>query len=179
MAKTILIIGGILALFSLLVTWWFAYYNYSSSAVFMQTNPMITLWSNSNQLIYNVSPIYFGSSNGVPLNQTTLGKHLPVTRDLLKLTIILVFLGGILGIASGIIKRKSAGYGVMAGVVVLAAIGIFVFTLYNMGGGIWILFGSRNLFSTQESWGFGPGLFIALVAGFIMILGSKTKPKKK
>ncbi len=174
MARFWIILGGVLAIVSLSLTWWFSYY---STVSFQSLNPMISLLGNSSRLIYNISPIEEAGSPGVPINYTTFGINYSRCAFLIPVVILLVIIGGLLGIASGIISPKSVLYEVCAGIVVLAAVSVFVFVLIYTAG-VSLLAGTMNVFGTTASWGLGPGLFVALISAFVMILGHRFKSKR-
>jgi|GEM_PF-4304998 len=165
MARVWLIFGGVLALISLLFTWWFSYYSTSS---FHSLEPMITLIGNSSKLINNISPIEEGGSPGVQISQTSFGINYMRYSFLLQISILLVILGGVLGIAIGLSGIKYVHYGICTGILVLAAVALFM-ALLVLTSGFSLLGGTKNVFGIMVIWGLGPGVLLALISAFLMI----------
>jgi hypothetical protein len=135
---------------------------------------MIYLIGNSSKLVYNIAPIEEAGSPGVPISYTTFGINYLKYSYLVPTAIIFVILGGLLGIAGGLLSPKSVLYEVSAGVVVLAGIAMFV-SLLVYTAGFQLLAGTSNVFGTTASWSLGPGLFIALVSAIILVFGRMMK----
>jgi len=171
MARLLVLLGGILAIVSLLFTWWFSYY---SSSSFHSLNPIVSLFGNSSRLINNISSVEEMGSPGIPISDTTFGRNYSHVSFLIPIIIILVALGGILGIASGILNPKHAQYEVGAGIAVLVAVCMFGLLLVYTAG-LSLLGGSTTLFGINVVWGVGPGLVIALASAFMMIFARKLK----
>jgi hypothetical protein len=181
MVKLIAVLGGVLALSSLLFGWWFSYWGNNPSASYGPFNPMALLIENPSLLIYNISPIYQAGSPGIQINQTTLGMHPEETYFAIRSTIIFVLIGGILGVLSGLVGEKGRCYGIAGGALVL--LGMIVFKgMLIVRTGTGILFGNSSMLNAW--WGLGLGFFVALAAAVMIILGSLLKghtpaPKKK
>jgi len=176
MAKLVLILGGILALTSLLFGWWFSYWGNNPSGSYGLFNPMALLLENTSVLIYNISPIYQGGSPGIPINQTSLGAQPETTSFAIKSTIMLVLIGGVVGIASGMADKRNLKYGVLGGAIVLLGVVTFIAILV-IRAGTGILFGYSSMLNA--SWGLGLGLFVALVSAIMMIVAHKLNCKCK
>jgi hypothetical protein len=174
MARLWMILGGVLALISLLFTWWFSYYTTSS---FHSLNPMISLFGNSSRLIDNISPIEFAGSPGVQIIYTTFGINYSKSSFLIPIAIILIIVAGFLGIVLGILSPKPTLYDKVAGAMVLAAVVAFVLVLVYTGG-LSLIAGTMNVFGITAVWSSGPGLFIALIGGLVMIFPIKLNRKE-
>ncbi len=172
--RPIVILGGILALLSLFSTWWISYY---TTVGFQSLKPMYSLWASSNQLVYNVTPLYFRGSPGVQLNETSLGKTLGTTHYLIQITIMLTILAGLIGIGAGVFTTNTRKYGIAAAVMIFAAIFVFSVALINMVSGAWILFGSINVFGTEAIWSLGPGVVIAIISMILLLLSCKRRKR--
>lgn len=181
MAKRLVILGGILALISLLFTWWIAYYG-SGYLVTLNTLPsFFTNSSNfSHQFVGTVSPVYFGDSPGVPLNQTSLGISAQAAQQisgpLIQLVLLLVVAGGFIGILSGLFVKKSIVYETAAGVLVISGALLFAFTISDIAG-TWVLFGNES-FGISLFWILGPGFWIALASALILLLSNRLHLKR-
>lgn len=161
-----MILGGALALASLLFGWWFSYWGNDPSGSYGTLNPMALLLKNPSLLIYNISPVYEAGSPGIPLNETSLGMQPDATYFAIRLSVLLVLAGGILGIAGGTIKKINE-YGIVGGVMVLLGVLVFV-SMLGIRAGTGILFGSSSMLNA--SWGLGIGLFIAVASAIIMVV---------
>ena len=177
MEKPLTVLGGLLAITSLLLAWWCSYY---TSGGFSSIKPMIYFLTNANQFptqfAYNVSPIYFAGSPGVQLNQTTLWVTMESSRTtsppLVLLSVVLVLLGGLTAVASGIFARKTAAYDIISGAAVLLAIIMFLFAITKTAG-LWALVGIQSALGVWAYWGPGPGLLVALASALLMTLNRK------
>jgi hypothetical protein len=176
MFRPIAILGGVLALSSLLFGWWFSYWGNNPSASYGPFNPMALLIGNPSLLIYNISPIYQAGSPGIQINQTTLGMHPEETYFAIRCSALLVFIGGIAGIFSGIFDKKSRIYRVFGAATVM--LGVIVFAaILTVRAGTGILLGSNSMLNA--SWGLGLGLFVAIAAAVMMIVATKENHRIK
>lgn len=166
MPRPIVVFGAILTLVSLLLTWWFSYYNTSS---FHSSGPLIASLSNSSNLVYNVSPVMEGTSPGVPIKYTTFGINYSRASFLLPVAVLLLLIGGIVGIVGGMVSRRPSIYELIGSGMVFGAIVAFIALLVYTGGPS-LLYGSLNIYGLHTSWGLGPGLFVALAGAIVMLL---------
>jgi hypothetical protein len=124
------------------------------------------------------------NGNGISLsNLKVLGSSTASLSNLIKVIIVLVIIGGILGIAGGLI-----GYGntplmleVFGGLAILLAFGLFLYGIINVSGAINTTLESSILWHSASvsfqnntpgtvSWGLSIGALAVGIGGFLVLL---------